>query len=64
MGELPRWQSGKESTADVGLIPGSRRFTGEGNGSPLPFHEIAWKIPWTEEPDRLQSLGSQRAGHD
>ena len=25
---------------------------------------IAWKIPWTEEPDRLQSLGSQRVGHD
>jgi len=25
---------------------------------------IAWKIPWTEEPGRLQSMGSQRAGHD
>ena len=25
---------------------------------------IAWKIPWTEEPGRLQSLGSQRVGHD
>ena len=25
---------------------------------------IAWKIPWMEEPDRLQSVGSQRAGHD
>ena len=25
---------------------------------------IAWKIPWTEEPGRLQSIGSQRAGHD
>ena len=24
----------------------------------------AWKIPWTEEPDRLQSMGSQRVGHD
>ena len=24
----------------------------------------AWKIPWTEEPGRLQSLGSQRVGHD
>ena len=24
---------------------------------------IAWKIPWTEEPGRLQSMGSQRAGH-
>ena len=25
---------------------------------------LAWKIPWTEEPDRLQSMGSLRVGHD
>ena len=25
---------------------------------------IAWKIPWTEEPGRLPSMGSQRVGHD
>ena len=25
---------------------------------------LAGKIPWTEEPDRLQSMGSQRVGHD
>ena len=25
---------------------------------------IAWKIPWTEEAGRLQSMGSQRVGHD
>ena len=25
---------------------------------------LAWKIPWTEEPDRLQSITSQRVGHD
>ena len=25
---------------------------------------IACKIPWTEEPGRLQSMGSQRAGHE
>ena len=25
---------------------------------------LAWKIPWTEEPGRLQSRGSQRVGHD
>ena len=24
----------------------------------------AWEIPWTEEPDKLQSMGSQRHGHD
>ena len=25
---------------------------------------LAWKIPWTKEPGRLQSMGSQRVGHD
>ena len=25
---------------------------------------LAWRIPWTEEPHRLQSMGSQRVGHD
>ena len=24
---------------------------------------LAWKIPWTEEPGRLQSMGSLRVGH-
>ena len=35
---LPRWLRGKESACnagDMGLIPGSRRFPGEGNGNPL-----------------------------
>ena len=27
-------------------------------------NNLAWKISWTEEPGRLQSMGSQRAGHD
>ena len=25
---------------------------------------LAWEIPWTEEPDKLQSMGAQRVGHD
>ena len=25
---------------------------------------LAWKIPWTEEPGRLQSMGSHKVGHD
>ena len=28
------------------------------------FTLLAWRIPWTEEPDGLQSIGLQRAGHD
>ena len=34
---------------------------GEGNRTPL---QLAWKIPWTEEPGRLQSMVSLRVGHD
>ena len=30
----------------------------------LDAHTLAWKIPWTEEPGRLQSTGSHRVGHD
>ena len=33
----------------------------EGNGNPLQYS--AWEIPWTEEPGRLQSMGSLRVGH-
>ena len=25
---------------------------------------LAWRVPWTEEPDRLQFMGSERVGHD
>ena len=35
-------------------------------GAPMAPHSstLAWKIPWTEEPGRLQSMGSLRVGHD
>ena len=36
------------SVGDLGLIPGSGRSPGEGNGNPLQS-TLAWKIPWTEE---------------
>ena len=29
-----------------------------------PSSTIAWRIPWTEEPGRLQSMGSQRVGQN
>ena len=51
-----------EGVRDTGSITGSGRSPGEGPGSPL--HILAWRIPWTEEPGRLQSIGSQRVGHD
>ena len=40
-----------------------RTLVGEGNGTPLQY-SLAWKIPWTEEPDGLQSMGLLRVGHD
>ena len=46
---------------DVSSIPGSGRHPGVGNGNPLQY--LAWKTPRTEEPGRLQSMGSQRVGH-
>ena len=33
-------------------------------GMATHFSILAWSIPWTEEPGRLQSMGLQRAGHD
>ena len=56
---------GEESACNVGdpgSIPGSGRSSGEGNGNPLRI--LAWRIPWTEESGGLQSMGSQRVGHD
>ena len=36
--------------------------SGEGNGNHSSI--LAWKIPWIEEPGGLQSMDSQRVGHD
>ena len=66
---FPGGSVGKEPTSnagdagDLGLIPGSGRYPGVeemATHSSIP----AWRIPWTEEPGRLQSVGSQRVRHD
>ena len=51
-----------EGIRDTSSIPGLGRYPGVGNGN--PFQCSCLKIPWTEEPDGLQSMGSQRVGHD
>ena len=51
------------NAGDLGLIPGSERFAGERERLPTPVFLPA-KIPWTEEAGRIQSMGSQRVGHD
>ena len=47
--------------ADVGLIPGLGISSGGGN---THSSILAWEIPWTEEPGRLQFMVLQRVGHD
>ena len=58
---LLRWHGSKEfacnagDSRDLGLIPGLRRFPGEGNGNPLQYSCLG--NSWTEEPGGLQSIG-------
>ena len=44
---------------DRGSVLVSGRSPGEANGNPLD-----WRIPWTEDPGGLQSMQSQRVGHE
>ena len=66
-GGFPGGSNGKESTCNVGdpgLTLGSGRYPGEGNGYPLTHSSsLAWRIPGTEEPGRLQFMESPRVGH-
>ena len=50
------------NAGDAGSIPGSGKFPREGNGNPLQYSCL--EIPWTEEPGRLQFMGSQRVGRN
>ena len=50
------------NVGDSGSIPGLERCPGEGNGNPLQYS--CPKIPWMEEPGRLQSMGSLWVRHD
>ena len=62
---FPSGSDSKESVCnegDPGSIPGLGRSPGGGNG----YHSsiLVWRIPWTEEPGILQSMGSQRVRQD
>ena len=54
---LPSGVYGKEPACQCirCLSPGSGKSPGEGHGNPLQY--LAWRIPWTEEPGWLQSMG-------
>ena len=58
-GKAPAYNAG-----DPGSIPGSGRSPGEGKVLAPHSSTLAWKIPWKEEPGRLQFTGSQRVGHN
>ena len=47
---------------DASLVPGSEDPLKVGLAAYSSL--LAWRTPWTEEPDRLQFIGSQRVGHD
>ena len=47
---------------NVSSVPGSRRSLEEEMATHSSI--LAWEIPWTEEPGRLQSVGSQSIRHD
>ena len=61
------WLSGKESTCNARDLQKTQLWS---LGQEDPLEEematlsstLAWEIPWTEEPGRLQSMGSKRVG--
>ena len=67
---LPRWLSGKKKKKKN--PPANAIDMGQSLGQEDPLEEemathssiLAWIIPWVEEPGGLQSMGSQRVGHD
>jgi len=60
--EVKNFPANAGNVRDVGSVPESRRSLVEGmaNNSSI----LAWRIPWTEEPGWLQSIGSHRIRHD
>jgi len=64
---FPGDSDGKESVCNVGDQTWVRFLGGEDHpekGTATHSSILAWRIPWTEEPAELQSMGSQRVGHD
>ena len=59
-GGFPYSSVGKESACNVGDL-GSIPESGRSPGKEMATHSgiLAWRIPWSEEPGRLQSMGSQ-----
>ena len=65
---LPRWLSGKEFACNAGDEETQVQSLGQENllekEMATHFSILAWEIPWTEEPGRLQSMRSQGVRRD
>ena len=62
---FPGGSAGKESACNVGDLVSILGWADPlEKGKAAHSSILAWRIPWTEEPGRLQSMGSQRVGHD
>ena len=62
--QLPCWLSGKESAYNPGGIGAAVSIPGSGRSleKKMTIHPsiLSWRVPWTEEPGGLQSIGPQR----
>ena len=61
---LPWWLSSNLPAIQETWIPSLGREDPLEEGMATHSSILAWKISWTEVPGRLQSMGSQRVGHD
>ena len=65
---LPRWSPGKESAHQFGRCRRDGQSLGQEDSleEEMATHSsiLAWRIPWTEEPDGLQSMGLQTIRHN
>ena len=68
MGKLSRIYEGSDgiesacNAGDLGLVPGSGRSLEKEMATYSSV--LAWEIPWTEEPNGLRTMGSQRVGNN
>jgi len=65
---FPGGASGKELAAKAGDVRDMVRSLGQEDpqeeGMATHSNNFSWRIPWKEKPGRLQSMGSQKVGHD
>ena len=72
MASFPGGTSGNNNNKNLPAKAGDIRDVGQSLSGENPVEDsiathssiLAWRIPWTEEPGRLQSMGSQRVRHD